>query len=102
MYARILDGKRPDEPETVNNHFSTSPEERIEELKREIATRKRVYPQWIIDGKIDADIASLRLRCLEDTLKDLYDQKYTGAPVHKQNQLALFETPSPITKTNSI
>ena len=40
-------------------------EEMQEEVKRELATRNRVYPRWIQDRKIKKDVADFRVLVLE-------------------------------------
>ncbi|MBA2736225.1 MAG: hypothetical protein H0U50_05475 [Pyrinomonadaceae bacterium] len=40
-------------------------EEMHDEIKREIKMRQRVYPQWIIAGKIASDVAAFRVLVLE-------------------------------------
>jgi hypothetical protein len=41
----------------------------IYELEREISVRKRVYPQWKLEGRITADVADHRLTCMERALE---------------------------------
>lgn len=43
-------------------------EEIAEELRREIKTRQRVYPRWIQSGKIDSQLAALRILILRANL----------------------------------
>jgi hypothetical protein len=43
----------------------------IEEIKREVATRVKVYPQWIAAGKIDRPTAEHRYLCLMTAIKEL-------------------------------
>lgn len=40
----------------------------IKELKRELATRKRVYPNWVDSGKITGAIAEHRIACIEKAI----------------------------------
>ena len=40
-------------------------EEMREEIRRELATRNRVYPRWIQDGKIKKETADFRVLVLE-------------------------------------
>ena len=53
----------------MNNekHFTQqiTVEEMHDEVKREIAMRQRVYPQWIISGKISERTAAFRVLVLE-------------------------------------
>ncbi|MBC7447436.1 MAG: hypothetical protein H7330_05200 [Hymenobacteraceae bacterium] len=46
--------------------LSTTPQQRIAELERELTTRERVYPQWVRDGKITQPTADHRLQVLRD------------------------------------
>lgn len=58
-------------------------EQKITELRREIATRKRVYPGWIRAGRIEQAAADHRVAVLEAILLD-----YEGA------RPSLFDNPS--------
>jgi hypothetical protein len=49
----------------------TTIKEEIAELKRELQTRKSVYPQWKVLGKISAKDAEHRTACLESSIKRL-------------------------------
>lgn len=49
-------------------------DEMIKEADREVALRKKCYPQWVQTGKINQVDANYRLEVMEwivDTLKDL-------------------------------
>ncbi len=46
-------------------------QECIDEITRELATRRRVYPPWIDSGKISAAVAAHRIACLESVLEYL-------------------------------
>ncbi len=51
-----------------NEKFYTSQvtlTEMRDEIKREVSMRQRVYPQWIIGGKISAATAAYRVLVLE-------------------------------------
>ena len=54
---------------------STTPQQRIAELERELTTRERVYPNWIRDGKITQPVAEHRIQVLRDLLAD-YRARY--------------------------
>ena len=43
----------------------------IEELVREIAVRKRVYPRWVASGKLNGVTADRRILILKAILKKL-------------------------------
>jgi phosphoenolpyruvate carboxylase len=47
----------------------------IAELQRELETRETVYPKWIAQNKIKADLAAHRTECTRRTLKRLQDIK---------------------------
>lgn len=51
--------------------MTTTPEEQCAELRREIATRRRIYPRWVEDGKLTEGQAAFRLAALEDVLERL-------------------------------
>lgn len=40
-------------------------EEQLKEIRREIAVRQRVYPGWILEGRITKTLADLRIATLE-------------------------------------
>ena len=46
-----------------------STEDIIKELKRELATRERVYPKWIQSGKMHRDVANRRYMRLKAALE---------------------------------
>ena len=55
-------------------------DEQIEEVKREIATRKRVYPRWVMEQRITHETACKNLARMEAVLKTLQSLKdYRGA-----------------------
>ncbi|HRI62305.1 MAG TPA: hypothetical protein PK228_21335 [Saprospiraceae bacterium] len=49
----------------------TTIREEIAELKRELQTRRRVYPEWKVLGKITQKDAEHRVACLESSIKRL-------------------------------
>lgn len=49
----------------------TTIKEEIAELKRELHTRQRVYPEWKVLGKITQKDAEHRIACLESSIKRL-------------------------------
>ena len=55
-------------------------EEMQEEVKRELATRNRVYPRWIQDGKIKKDVADFRVLVLEAVKIFLQNELKKAAP----------------------
>ncbi len=61
--------------ENENKHFTQqiTVDEEIDEIKRELATRRRVYPNWIETGKIERRTADYRMLVLEKVLIRLND-----------------------------
>lgn len=59
-------------------------EEQIAEAQRELALRKKCYPQWITSGKLDAGDATYQLRVMEAIVKTLMTLDA------EQRQLSLF------------
>ncbi len=45
-----------------------------EEIARELSVRKRVFPRWILDGKIDKETAHFRMLVLEALVFHLHDE----------------------------
>lgn len=52
-----------------SHKFTTTREERLKELERELAMRHKVYPEWIRSGKIKRDKADYRIRILTDVVE---------------------------------
>lgn len=48
-------------------------EEVIKELLRELATRERVYPEWIAATKISNDTAKYRVACMKKAIAIVSD-----------------------------
>jgi hypothetical protein len=55
-------------------------DEMSKEISRELVTRKRVYPRWIQDGKIDERTANFRCLVLEAILRKLCDEIKIASP----------------------
>ena len=55
-------------------------DEMHDEIKRELATRKRIYPRWIEEVKIKKDVADFRILVLEAVLILLYEEIKKNAP----------------------
>jgi len=68
------------------NHPTTTPEQRLTELRRELATREDVYPRWITIGKIAPRTADHRKQVIRDVLTDL-EKLYQAQCVPVQTQL---------------
>lgn len=68
----------------------------IEEIKREVATRVKVYPQWISSGKIDRPTAEHRYLCLMTAIKEL--EALQAQKVGAQSRL--FDNPFDIQNPN--
>ena len=66
----------------IEKHFTQqiTLEEMQTEVKREIATRKRVYPRWIENGKIKKETADFRVLVLEALDIFLQDELKKSAP----------------------
>ena len=60
--------------------------EHMAEAQRELALRRKCYPQWIKSGKLDAQDAYHQLQCIEAILRTL--QRLDA----EQRQLSLFGT----------
>lgn len=60
---------------------TTTLRQQVEELEREVATRRRVYPGWVRKGKITPGAAGHRLRCLDDLIA--YLRTYVPDPQSK-------------------
>ena len=45
-------------------------EQKVDELRREIKTRRRVYPRWVAQGKLKPDVADLRIKILVAMVRD--------------------------------
>lgn len=41
----------------------------LEELKRELAMRRNVFPAWVKNGRLDQATADHRIRCLQEAIK---------------------------------
>lgn len=50
-------------------------DEQIEEVKREIAMRERVYPRWIQDGKMKQAAADRQIAAMKSVLETLQAEK---------------------------
>lgn len=61
-----------------------------EELGREIATRRRVYPTWIKQGRITWDEATRRVSVLH-TLMRIVKRKLDGEDEPPTSQRTLFD-----------
>lgn len=48
-------------------------DDQVKEVKREIAMRKRVYPRWVTQGKMDKALADKKLAIMEAALATLED-----------------------------
>ena len=60
--------------------------EQIAEAQRELALRKKCYPQWVKSGKLDAQDADHQLQCMEEIVRMLLRLDA------EQRQLSLFST----------
>lgn len=55
-------------------------DQEIAELRREIAMRRRLYPQWVANNRLTQEAASRQIDCLEATLARLQAIKGERAP----------------------
>ncbi|MBR0541132.1 MAG: hypothetical protein IJK26_02885 [Clostridia bacterium] len=46
----------------------------IKEIQRELNMRKKVFPTWVLQGRLKQDIAEKRIKIFEEILED-YKQK---------------------------
>ena len=46
----------------------------IKEIQRELNMRKKVFPTWVLQGRIKQDVADKRIKIMETVLED-YKQK---------------------------
>lgn len=55
--------------------YGTTRAEQLEELKRELEARKRVYPMWFKKKKITKEQSIHRLNCLQAVIDD-FEQRH--------------------------
>lgn len=48
--------------------------EKIKEIERELKMRKKVFPTWVLQGRVKQDVADKRIEIMEEILKD-YQEK---------------------------
>ena len=48
--------------------------EKLKELRRELNMRKRVYPVWVMQGKMKQDVSDKQMKILEEIIVD-YEEK---------------------------
>ncbi|GAB2874074.1 hypothetical protein [Hymenobacter ruber] len=65
---------------------ATTLEQRLTELRRELETRKRVYPDWVRTGRLSQHTADHREQVLRDVLADL-ERLYQARLQPTQGQL---------------
>lgn len=46
-------------------------DEQIAEAQRELALRRKCYPQWVKSGKLDAGDATYQIRVMEEIVRTL-------------------------------
>lgn len=61
---------KPKAPATA----AVSLEDQIEELKRELAKRREVYPRWVEQGKLSFPLSEHRIKCLAAAIETLEQQ----------------------------
>ncbi len=57
--------------DTSAGQMGSYPHSLIGELERELATRNKVYPRWIREGKITEGTANHRRHCISETIRIL-------------------------------
>lgn len=45
-------------------------EEKIKEIERELKMRKRVFPTWVLQGRITQQVADKRIKIMKDIFED--------------------------------
>lgn len=45
-------------------------EEKMKEIQRELNMRKRVFPVWVLQGRITQQVADKRIKIMEDVFED--------------------------------
>lgn len=48
--------------------------EKIKEIERELKMRKKVFPRWVLQGRIKQEAADKRIKIMEEIVKD-YQEK---------------------------
>lgn len=61
-------------------------EDKIKEIQRELNMRKKVFPTWVLQGRLKQDIAEKRIKIFEEILAD-YKQKL----ISETKQACLFQ-----------
>jgi len=51
---------------------------KVSELERELKTRKRLYPRWVENNKLNRVTADLRITILQAVLNDYYREGQTN------------------------
>lgn len=49
-------------------------QEKIKEIERELKMRKKVFPTWVLQGRVKQDVADKRIKIMEEILMD-YQEK---------------------------
>lgn len=49
-------------------------QEKIKEIQRELNMRKKVFPNWVLQGRIKEEVANKRIKIMEEILAD-YQEK---------------------------
>lgn len=66
-------------------------EHKISELRREIETRRRVYPGWVQNGRLSKQDADYRISVLEAILLDYVPQNMAEDPERFREHQDLFD-----------
>ena len=70
----------------MHQQQTTAPEQRLTELRRELETRERVYPDWVRTSRLAQRTADHREQVIRDVLADL-EKLYQVPPKPAQGQL---------------
>ena len=62
---------------TTENLWDEDPIDRrmvLEELNRELVMRRNVFPAWVKNGRLTEEIATHRIRCMQEAIKMLEEK----------------------------
>jgi len=52
--------------------------DKINELKRELALRRALFPRWVKDGRLDQEEANRRIEILEEIFADYVNSRQSN------------------------
>lgn len=59
-----------DNQELNRRRIMSTTEEKMKEIQRELNMRKRVFPTWVLQGRITQQVADKRIKIMEDIFED--------------------------------